>query len=121
MPFSKSPAAPAPRNAGNSTDAGRASGCHFNVVPLHRGAVRPTADELLKAASDFPDLYAAFRPDPIEELRNRRPYRLPLHEELAELFDEVRQHPLSHALVAVLTIIGWTLLLLAPILWTEWF
>ena len=69
MPFSKSPAAPAPRNAGNSQDAGRASGCHFNVVPLHRGAVRPTADELLKAASDFPDLYEAFRPDPIEELR----------------------------------------------------
>jgi hypothetical protein len=59
----------------------------------------------------------AYRADPIEMLRQRaRDHRPTLRDDWHDFISEVRGSPYSHALVAILTIIAWTALLVAPTL-----
>lgn len=78
-------------------------------LPLHRQAPRqPSHDELLRAASDFPDLYAAFKPEP-------RTWRQELADDWREFASEVRGSPFSHAVVGIGTVVLWTVLLILPL------
>jgi hypothetical protein len=74
---------------------------------------QPCADELIHAVNRFPDLFAAFvTPEPT--------WWQELVEDWHDLTSEVRRSPVSHALVAVFTVIAWTALLLAPIVIGSW-
>ncbi len=57
----------------------------------------------------------AYRPDTIEMLRKN--YRAPtLADDFRDVLSEIREQPVSHALVAIGAITFWTVLLVAPLL-----
>jgi hypothetical protein len=51
----------------------------------------------------------------IQTLRHRVVPDLTWRDDLADLWDDIRSQPLSHAVVAVVTVILWTALLLLPL------
>lgn len=72
----------------------------------------------------------SYNPEAIQQIRNRlngkpRHYRPSWRSELAadfrEVVSEIRERPVSHALVAIATVVGWTALLVAPLLIGERF
>lgn len=92
-----------PRPARGATADGSVNTRHLHPVKRH---LEPA--EIYRALGEpCPDLYAAFRHEPSawEELV----------EDWRDFVREVRRSPYSHALVAVFTIVGWTVALLLPI------
>src|SRR5690349_10325274 len=96
-------------------------------IPLHRGVAKlPTRD--LHAIFGTASARAAGsgsdpRPEPANlherfaESLQREPAPEPsLVDDWRDFVSEVRASPYSHALVALLTVIGWTVLLVAPLL-----
>lgn len=76
---------------------------------MNRAPERPTS-RWTSPRSFAPDLYAGLKP------RKRRSRFTELAADWREFVGEVRASPFSHALVAILTIIGWTALLVLPLL-----
>ena len=63
-----------------------------------------------------------YLPDPVARLAAAAEpdQQLTWRESFAEILADIRAAPVSHALVAVATIIAWTLLLVAPLLVADW-
>jgi hypothetical protein len=60
----------------------------------------------------------AYRPDCLEMLRHRKPpsWFALLAADFSDIISEVRGSPYSHALVALLTVVAWTAVLVLPLL-----
>lgn len=108
-----------------------------NVTPLHRGirVIGSVDQALIDGAHPLipPEMLARLNGDDdavlaIRDRLNREARHVVIEptwlDELAEdwrdFASEVRRAPVSHALVAVLTVIGWTSLLILPLLIGEW-
>lgn len=69
-----------------------------------------------------PRSYEPEKPDLIEQLRRRKPpsYLSQLADDWRDMLSEIRGSPYSHAFVAIVTVILWTALLVAPTLIGGW-
>lgn len=103
-----------------------------NVTPLHRGArILGSVDQaLIDGAHPLipPEMLARLNGDDdavlaIRDRLNREARHVVIEptwldglaEDWRDFASEVRRSPVSHALVAVLTVIGWSMLLVAPL------
>jgi hypothetical protein len=116
-----------------------------NVTPLHRGIrvigsvdqalvdgarpfIQPETLDAIYRRHDGLDAASEQRIADLRDRLNREARHVVIEptwlDELAEdwrdFASEVRRSPVSHALVAVLTVIGWTVLLIAPLLLGAW-
>ena len=94
---------------------------HRKVVPLHRA---PPAAPVSTRRGGAPEPFVAIDDDLIEQLRqnSRAPtFRAELADDWRDFISEVRGSPFSHALVAIGTVILWTVLLVLPLVIGEWF
>jgi hypothetical protein len=94
-----------------------------NIIPLHRGATvhQLASARATQAGGDSPaprpaNLYDGFAEELQREPAERRSLLGGFADDWRSFVVEVRASPASHALVAVLTVIGWTLLLVLPLL-----
>jgi hypothetical protein len=105
-----------------------------NIIPLHRGTILPmpparaparvAPDSQKPAPVSFVDQiearYRDDRPDLFQALRENARREPTWGEEIAqdwrEIVSEVRGSPWSHACVAILAIIFWTIVLITPLL-----
>jgi hypothetical protein len=105
-----------------------------NIVPLHRGAriIGSVDQALIDGAYPLipPETLARLNGDDealqairerdadahLQTLRHRLVPDLTWRDDLADLWDDIRSAPLSHAVVAVVTVIIWTALLVLPTL-----